>query len=156
MMRSSRGGLGVSVAAVVGWLIAAPAAGAEDAALQQGKQLYVKYCAACHGTAGKGDGVVGAMMTPKASDLTQIAKKNGSRFPFYAVMLLINGRRPTGQDENVSLPGVPKAHGDPAMPVWGEIFSRDELSKGTPLDLQLQTTGKIMLITEYLQSIQQK
>ena len=42
------------------------------------------------------------------------------------------------------------------MPAWGEVFSRQELSKGTSLDLQLQTTGKIMMITEDLQSIQAK
>jgi hypothetical protein len=42
------------------------------------------------------------------------------------------------------------------MPVWGEVFSREELAKGTSLDLQLRTTGKIMLITEYVQSIQAK
>ena len=156
MMRSSRGGLVVSVAAIVGWLVAAPAWGAEDIAVQQGKQLYSKYCASCHGSGGKGDGVVGTMLTPKAADLTQIAKKNGGKFPFYEVMLLINGRSATSQNTDATLPGLPKAHGDPAMPVWGEIFSREELSKGSALDLQLQATGKIMMITEYLQSIQQK
>jgi hypothetical protein len=30
------------------------------------------------------------------------------------------------------------------------------LSKGTSMDLQMQATGKIMLLTEYLQSIQAK
>lgn len=129
---------------------------ADDAAIAQGKQLYMKYCASCHGASGKGDGPVGAMMNPKASDLTQLAKRNGGKFPFYEVMQIINGRGPTGQQENASLPGLPKAHGDAAMPVWGEIFSRDELSKSTSLDLQLQATGKIMLMTEYLQSIQAK
>jgi mono/diheme cytochrome c family protein len=154
MMRSSQWGAAAAVA-VLAWLSAASAR-ADDAAITQGKQLYLKYCASCHGQSGKGDGVVGTMMNPKASDLTQIAKRNGGKFPFYEVMQMINGRTPTGQQENASLPGLPKAHGDAAMPVWGEIFSRDELSKGTSLDLQLQATGKIMLITEYLQSIQAK
>ena len=84
------------------------------------------------------------------------AKQNGGKFPFYEVMETINGRAPTGQNEDASLPGLPKAHGDAAMPVWGEVFSRQELSKGTSLDLQLQATGRIMMITEYLQSIQAK
>jgi mono/diheme cytochrome c family protein len=157
MMRTSRGGGGVArTALVLAWLVAAPVGAAEDMALQQGKQLYMKYCASCHGQNGTGDGVVGAMLTPKASDLTQIAKKNDGRFPFYEVMLLINGRSPTAQNQDTSLPGLPKAHGDPGMPVWGEIFSRQEMSEGTPMDLQLATTGKIMMITEYLQSIQAK
>jgi mono/diheme cytochrome c family protein len=146
----------VGIAAVVGWLTVSSAWGAQDMAVQQGKQLYLKYCASCHGKDGKGDGQVGAMLNPKASDLTQIAKKNGGKFPFYEVMLLINGRSPTAQNQDTSLPGLPKAHGSADMPVWGEVFSRDEFAEGTPLDLQLQTTGKIMMITEYLQTIQAK
>src|SRR5262245_53649869 len=129
-MRSSRsGGLVVSVTVVLGWLIALPAHAASDMAVQQGKQLYMKYCASCHGNDGKGDGSVGTMLNPKASDLTQIAKKNGGKFPFYETMLLINGRSATSQSPNASLPGLPKAHGDASMPVWGEVFSREELAK---------------------------
>jgi mono/diheme cytochrome c family protein len=157
MMRSSRwGGLAVTAAAVVGLVGARPASGAEDPGVAQGQKLYTKYCASCHGPGGKGDGPQAASTTPKASDLTQIAKRNGGKFPFYEVMLLIEGRRPTSQNADASLPGLPKAHGDPKMPAWGEVFSRQEMSQGTSLDLQLQTTGKIMEITEYLQSIQAK
>jgi len=156
MMRSSRcGGLAVSAVAVVGWLTVTSAR-AEDQGVVQGQKLYTKYCASCHGATGKGDGPQAASTTPKASDLTLIAKRNGGKFPFYEVMMLINGRSPDSQQSNASLPGLPKAHGDPSMPVWGEVFSREELSKGTSLDLQLQATGKIMMITEYLQSIQAK
>jgi len=156
MMRSRRwGGLAVT-AAVIGLVGARPAAGAEAPGVAQGHKYYTKYCASCHGPDGKGDGPQAASTTPKASDLTQIAKNNGGKFPFYEVMLLIEGRSPTSQSADASLPGLPKAHGDPKMPVWGEVFSRKEMSAGTSLDLQLQTTGKIMEITEYLQSIQVK
>jgi mono/diheme cytochrome c family protein len=137
----------------------APAFGADDPAVALGQKLYTQYCASCHGPDGKGNGPAGAKLDPKPSDLTQIAKKNGGKFPFYETMLLISGRDPQGQNQDTDLPGlagVPKAHGDPKMPVWGEVFSREELSKGTSLDLQMATTGKIMLITEYLQSIQAK
>ena len=156
-MRSSRcaGVVGTAAAILVAWLQVTPAV-ADDAAVEQGKHLYLKYCASCHGENGTGNGPVGLMLTPKASDLTKIAKQNGGKFPFYEVMETINGRSPAGQQENASLPGLPKAHGAAGMPVWGEIFSRDELSKGTSLDLQLRATGKIMMITEYLQSIQAK
>lgn len=156
-MRSRRsGGLVVSVSVLVGCLAATPARGADDMAVQQGKQLYTKYCASCHGNDAKGDGTVGLLMNPKASDLTVMAKKNGGKFPFYETMLLINGRSATSQNPDASLPGLPKAHGAASMPVWGEVFSRDELSKGSSMDLQLQATGKIMMITEYLQSVQAK
>lgn len=159
-MRSDRRGVATVLGvALAGWVLAASAVAKDtqqDMAVTQGQQLYTKYCASCHGTAGKGDGTVGKMLNPPASDLTQIAKNNGGKFPFYEVMQIINGRSPVSQQSDASIPGVPKAHGEAGMPVWGEIFSREELSKGTSLDLQLQATGKIMMITEYLQSIQQK
>jgi mono/diheme cytochrome c family protein len=124
---------------------------ASDPAIAQGQKLYAEYCASCHGADGKGSTKADA----KGPDLTTIAKRNGGKFPFYDVMLTISGRSPTGQNEDTSLPGsASKPHGDGKMPSWGQIFAQQEGS--TPLDLQLQATGKIMLITEYLQSIQAK
>jgi mono/diheme cytochrome c family protein len=155
-MRAKRTSAWIIGAAGTVAMLAGAAQAAQDMAVVQGKQLYEQYCASCHGADGKGDGPVASTLTPKPSDLTQIATHNGGRFPFYDVMLMISGRGPEGQNEDTSLPGLPKAHGSAAMPVWGQIFSRDELSKGSSLDLQLQATGKIMLITEYIQSIQQK
>jgi mono/diheme cytochrome c family protein len=159
MTHSSRcGGLAgtVVVVAVVG-LTGGGAASAESrAAIALGQKLYTQYCASCHGADGKGNGPAGAKLDPKPADLTQLAKRNRGKFPFYETMLSIEGRTPTEQDPNSDLPGIAAAHGDAKMPVWGEVFSRDELSKGTSSDLQLQATGKIMMITEYLQSIQAK
>ncbi len=145
---------GVVVTAVL--VASVAAAPADDPGVTQGQQLFTQYCASCHGPTGKGDGPKAAATTPKASDLTQIAKGNEGTFPFYETMLIIEGRTPDAQNQDTSLPGLPKAHGSAGMPAWGEVFSRQELSKGTALDLQLQTTGKIMMITEYLQSIQAK
>ena len=162
MRGSGCGGLAVTVLAASFGLVGARAALAtEDAAVAQGQKLYEQYCASCHGADGKGNGPKASELNPKPSDLTLLAKANGGRFPFYETMLLISGRSATSQDQNAALPGLPKsalpkAHGDPKMPVWGTVFNREELSKGTSLDLQLQATGKIMLMTEYLQSIQAK
>lgn len=150
-------GLVVRAMLVAGTMMSAAAARADDAAaIAQGRTLYGEYCASCHGAAGKGDGADGAKLNPKPSDLTQIAKRNGGKFPFYEVMLQISGRSPTDEDQDASLPGSVSAHAGMKMPTWGKIFAQQEGSDGTALDLQLQTTGKIMLITEYLQSIQAK
>ena len=145
--------MAAALAASVG---GAHAASGDDPAIAQGKQLYGEYCASCHGAGGKGDGPDAAKLGQKLTDLTLIAKNNGGKFPFYDVMLKISNRPPTGQDQDASLPGSTTSHGGGTMPGWGQIFAREEGSKGTALDLQLQTTGKIMLITEYLQSIQAK
>jgi len=105
------------------------------------KAAYLRYCSACHGESGKGDGVVSHLMNPRPSDLTQLAKKNKGEFPFMRVLRIIDGRETL------------RAHGDPDMPVWGEIFAME-----APGSLQKEATirGKVLLITEYLESIQEK
>jgi mono/diheme cytochrome c family protein len=105
------------------------------------KALYLRYCGACHGPEGKGDGVAGTFIRPKPADLTQIAKKHGGEFPTLHVMEVIDGRN------------TPRAHGDPDMPVWGEIFQ-----EGSTWDSarKAEVKRKIMVITDYLRSIQEK
>ncbi len=106
-----------------------------------GKWLYLKYCSACHGTEGRGDGVASGFMRPKPTDLTQIAKNAGGEFPFVPTMQAIDGTKTI------------RAHGDANMPVWGEMF-RPEPS--APMERRVEVQGKLMLITDYLRSIQQK
>jgi mono/diheme cytochrome c family protein len=106
-----------------------------------GPRLFGKYCSACHGPGGKGDGIVAQLMQPKPPDLTQLAKKNGGKFPYYEVIRLVDGR------ETV------RAHGDSDMPVWGERFAAEE---GGGPDAQAVARGKVVLIVDFLEKIQQK
>jgi len=76
-----------------------------------GKDLFREYCAVCHGTAGKGDGPAAAALKPQPSDLTQISKNNGGKFPELKVQHIING-----EDQG------PIAHGSKDMPMWGDLF----------------------------------
>jgi mono/diheme cytochrome c family protein len=110
-----------------------------------GRPLYLQYCSACHGPEAKGDGVVGTFMRPKPPDLTQLATRHGGEFPLEQVVRTIDGR------------DVPRAHGDPAMPVWGRILSEDSGS-GTKsrLPVERRVQGLILSIAEYLQTIQAK
>jgi mono/diheme cytochrome c family protein len=105
------------------------------------KETYVRHCGACHGPEGKGDGIAGTFMRPKPVDLTQIAKKNKGEFPFMRVMETIDGRNTV------------RAHGDPQMPVWGEIFTAQA---NAPTARQSEVRAKIMAITDYIRSIQEK
>lgn len=133
-------------AAIVALLLAPVAAPAADAApaeanVAQGQKLYLRYCSACHGESGRGDGIVSGMMRPKPTDLTQLAARSGGSFDAAAVRQSIDGRDTT------------RAHGDPDMPVWGEVLSSEE---GQALDRETVARTKIVLITDYLGSIQAK
>lgn len=119
-------------------LAAAAAAETEN----PGRAMYLKYCGACHGPQGKGDGVAGTFIRPKPTDLTQIAKQNGGEFPSQRTIQVIDGR------------ATVRAHGDPDMPVWGEVLS--DQARGTRTAKAEVVGGPLTLITEYLRSIQVK
>jgi mono/diheme cytochrome c family protein len=118
-------------------LVSMAASGTDD----PGHSLYTRYCGACHGPNAKGDGIAGTFITPKPADLTQIAKKNGGTFPFEETVRIIDGRTTL------------RAHGDPDMPVWGEIL-RD--NPAWEMTRRAGVRGTLVLITEYLRSIQEK
>jgi mono/diheme cytochrome c family protein len=130
--------LGLLVLAVFTPLLAGTVLAADD---EPGRALYLRYCGACHGPGGKGDGVAGTFMRPKPIDLTQIAKKNGGTFPFEETVRIIDGRTTV------------RAHGDPDMPVWGEVF-RDH--PAWEMTRRAGVRGTLVLITEHLRAIQEK
>jgi mono/diheme cytochrome c family protein len=51
---------------------------ADASSIAAGKKLYDAQCAACHGSAGRGDGKGGMALNPKPSDLTDAEWKHGS------------------------------------------------------------------------------
>lgn len=129
----------VVVLALLGLLPAGARAADKE---QPGKAMYLKYCSACHGSSGKGDGVVSGLLRPPPPDLTLIAKRAGGKFPFMKIAQAIDGTNTV------------RAHGDSGMPVWGEIF-REEASSGL-IAPGAEVRGKVAAITEYLRSIQAK
>ncbi|MDG2308353.1 MAG: cytochrome c [Candidatus Binatia bacterium] len=106
----------------------------------ESQAMFLRYCGNCHGPEGTGNGVMSGFLKKKPADLTQLAKANGGEFPFHKTMRFIDGT------QDVS------AHGDPAMPVWGEVFKAE--TRGSPTQ-QAEIRGKILLITEYVRSIQE-
>jgi mono/diheme cytochrome c family protein len=103
-----------------------------------GKDLYREYCAVCHGAAGKGDGPAAAALKTPPSDLTQIAKNNGGKYPEVKVQHIINGEA-----------DQPVAHGSKDMPVWGNIFRH----MGANPDLG---TVRVYNLVKYIEEIQAK
>ena len=105
-----------------------------------GRDLFVRHCASCHGTAGKGDGPVASSLRKPPSDLTTLAKKAG-RFDEAAVMAVIDGRRSVAE------------HGSREMPVWGAVFD-EEVKDRSYREYTVLLQSK--LLAEYLASIQEK
>ena len=103
-----------------------------------GEVIYMRYCAACHGKALKGDGPVASGLNKKPIDLTQLAKKNNGLFPFDKVAAMIDGRQST------------RMHGTPDMPVWGEIFA---MTKGSDAP---NAESAVKRITNYVWAQQAK
>jgi len=94
-----------------------PAAVKTQANPASGEELYKAYCASCHGVDAKGGGPAAEALRMRPADLTQLAARNGKKFPAFRVEQMLGG-----SDEL-------RAHGSRQMPVWGPIFrqlSRDE------------------------------
>jgi mono/diheme cytochrome c family protein len=107
-----------------------------------GRDLYIRYCASCHGVGGKGDGPASKALRPRPNDLTRLRERYKGQYPIRDVMAAIDGRYPV------------RAHGDSAMPVWGVVFEREtEEQKGR---WPRQTTVlQVRLIADYVLSLQE-
>ncbi len=126
-----------------GWALVlalcAPAASAQDARVEQGKEAFARLCASCHGVEGRGDGPAAAALDPAPADLTRIAARRDGVFPKAEILRIIDGRDPV------------VAHGSRDMPIWGERFQKG-VEPG--LAAEAEARGKALLLLEYLRSIQ--
>lgn len=129
----------VAVAAVAPAVWASAASSMRQDAVRTGQQLYRTHCASCHGTAGHGDGPLGRNLNVPPADLTGITARNRGVFPAELVHRIVDGRH------------VVKAHGDSAMPIWGDAFSLT----GSP-DADKGTAEKIRTLVAYVESLQQR
>jgi mono/diheme cytochrome c family protein len=111
----------------------------DSAIAQAGKQDYLRYCAACHGLEGHGDGPVASALAPKPPDLTRIAARRNGVFPMKELAGTIDGRN------------QPAAHGGRDMPVWGERFVAPFADARTE---ELELGGRLLMLLVYLQAIQ--
>lgn len=115
------------------------AAPAQDFSSYSGADLYQRFCSACHGKEGHGDGSVAASFKTMVPDLTRITKRRGGTFPDEKVRMIISGRQT-----------VPP-HGSREMPVWGFEFYAQIAGKPDAFE---RTDTIIARLAEYLRSIQ--
>ncbi len=98
------------------------------------------YCAACHGSIGKGDGPAAAALKAAPPDLTLLGKNNGGKFPTDYVMSVLR------------FVATKSAHGAKNMPVWGPLFGSTNLQGQAPGVVELRISN----LAKYLESIQAK
>jgi mono/diheme cytochrome c family protein len=104
----------------------------------QGPALFKAYCAACHGSNGKGGGPISQSLKIPPPDLTKISLRNHGKFPASRIEKTITGEEP-----------LAASHGTREMPLWGPIFSQVAWD---------QDLGRVRVynLVQYLKSLQPK
>ena len=105
-----------------------------------GKVMYNTYCAVCHGTDGKGGGPAAASLKTPPTNLAQLAKENGGKFPEAHIYSVLQFGMET------------PAHGTQDMPIWGPALR--SLDRGSPAP-DMQEHQRLANLTQYLKSLQQ-
>jgi len=113
---------------------------ADDVRIEEGKAFYRQYCSACHGLDADGKGPLASVLSPPPTDLTLLGDRYGLPLPKARIAEFVDGRREV------------RAHGSSDMPVWGKRMNEGPPSPGA----DAHTTGTILLILDYLESVQTK
>ena len=124
---------------LVGLHLVGSAAYAQGFAAYSGEELFQRFCAACHGAEGRGDGPVASSLAVLVPDLTRLYQRRGNMFPAAEIREVIDGR------------SVVIAHGTRYMPVWGYEFWLEEGA-----DVVAEEEARIMIdrLVNFLRSIQ--
>ena len=104
--------------------------------IAQGRALYLRYCAVCHGRNGSGDGPMARALTTPPTNLRLLSDLYGNPLDENKVARAIDGRLEVA------------AHGPREMPVWGDRLY-DE-----PHGSELSVEDRVEKLVAYLQSIQ--
>jgi mono/diheme cytochrome c family protein len=102
-----------------------------------GKQMYVNYCAPCHGVDGRGSGPVASALKVKPADLTTLNRNHQGRYPESHVATVLQS-------------GAIASHGSAQMPVWGPILG--SMNGASPQDRPLRISN----LSRYLETLQAK
>jgi mono/diheme cytochrome c family protein len=103
-----------------------------------GQDMYMNYCAACHGKDGKGGGPAAEALKVPPTDLTTLSQRNGGKFPGARVASTLRG------EANLS------AHGSKEMPTWGPLFW--QVSQGHAGEVH----QRISNLSKFIESLQAK
>ena len=105
-----------------------------------GEETFYRFCASCHGEAGRGNGPVSSAIPIGVPDLTLIRKRHGDDdYAEETLRRIIDGRKAVIY------------HGTRYMPVWGYEFWVEE---GADVVAEQNAREMINRIVSYLESIQ--
>jgi mono/diheme cytochrome c family protein len=104
-----------------------------------GQETYTRFCAACHGESGTGDGPVAAGLPITTPDLTRLQQRWKGDFDKVLMRKIIDGRE------------VVVVHGTRYMPVWGYEFWVEE---GADEAARERVEIIVDNLIEYIRSIQ--
>ena len=107
----------------------------EQAQLTAGDEMYMAFCANCHGVDAMGEGPVAESLVVAPPDLTRLTANNDGKFPRVKTLNVILGDRDV------------KTHGTREMPLWGEIFT---VTTGSPAMARFRAYA----LVKYLESVQ--
>ncbi len=131
----------VSSIVVASLLVVSPAASAETI----GEREFMKNCAVCHGSGGKGNGSIIDFLKQSPADLTQIRKNNHDRFPMQATYEIIVDA------------GRTRAHGNKDMPIWGDKYAQEIIDREGEFGMDNGSSAKqrVLELVFYLATIQE-
>lgn len=108
----------------------------------EGEELFLDYCATCHGVDGAGNGPMAPAMSLQPTNLTLLQAGDDGVFPTLRVVMRIDGREPL------------VSHGSP-MPVFGDFFEGQGVALKTAAGQPIMTSQPIVDLVAWLRSIQQ-
>jgi mono/diheme cytochrome c family protein len=111
------------------------------AAEPSGRDLFVEYCATCHGADAKGHGPMASELKRPPADLTRLGDRFGVPLAKPKLVEVIDGR------------DMVRAHGTSEMPVWGKRMLQ-EVPPGAGTEAHKR--GMIQVIVDWLDTVQEK
>jgi mono/diheme cytochrome c family protein len=106
-----------------------------------GKDTFERFCAACHGVQGRGDGPVAAGLPITVPDLSLLQQRQGDQFSAAILRRIIDGRE------------IVVYHGTRYMPVWGYEFWVEE---GANEAAEARVALIIDNLIDYIESIKRR
>ena len=107
----------------------------------EGKTMYVSYCASCHGLDGRGNGPTAQALKSAPADLALLSKNNNGVYPAAHVVAVLK----FGVEND--------SHGSKLMPVWGPALIGSAAHSAGAMDEQAL---RIANLTKYVESLQLK